>query len=914
MAVRKDTVQIVIDIEAQQGVKRYQQLADKSKSLAREIKKLEKAGKENTKEYKALANQLEDVNEEFRELGGKGATMQQLINRAKQLNREFKNTAPNTRRAFDIENELKSVNSRLATMRKRTKGVAEGMSLIQKTFLAGGLLGALSAISSRLSSLSSQSLELFDIQAKSDAQLKATLASTNEIAGRTFEQLAAQADELQNRTLFGDEATQRAQALLLTFTNIREEIFDQTLPTVLDLATAMETDLKTASIQVGKALNDPVKGVSALAKSGIQFSDQQKKVIKDLVDTGQVAKAQTIILKELETQFGGSAEAAAQAGTGGITQLQNNIGDLKEEIGALVAEGMQILLPILQSILTGFVRFLQTIRAIPEIIRENRTTIIALGVALVSLNAATILAAANTLRLAIQSKAVAIATTAQTVAQNLLNKAMRANPIGLVVSALALLTAGFSQAYKRSQTFRASIAGLGALASEVFSIIKEAVGNFLEGWEQLKQGNVGAALKSFGKGLHEANPLRIAFFEGKRLKDAYLRGFNELKVKESIEELQDEIEATTSSPGSSTTSNSSRPFSGGSSSSSSSSTSTTSSRQTIAPLSRLQSIMPTEVESLPDYEVQQELLKSQFLKALITEQDYEEQRYKLQQASFDQRLELLKEKGQEESLEFFKLQNEKLEAQQAFEQERLELTKRTEEARKAALTLGLNQFEGFVDNTIALLKEEEKERGKSSLALKAFSAGKVAIDGVQEVQAIWKTANENPLNALFPGAGATIAVLKTAASVARTQQALKKIGSVGFYTGGYTGNANFGLDGQGRAVAGLVHKNEWVAPEWQVNHPEYGPLINYLEQGRMQGYVEGGFTSANTTPSLQATNAIQAASPSASVRVLTEVRNDIVNSNRYVAQTISKKQFQIRSGQLVEALDDEAVLESESTF
>jgi len=132
------------------------------------------------------------------------------------------------------------------------------------------------------------------------------------------------AADLQKRTLFGDEEILKdATAQLLTFTNIAGEQFERTQVAALNLATRLDGDLKSASIQLGKALNDPIANLSALSRSGIQFSEEQKKVIKELAETNRLAEAQTIILDELEKQYGGSAEAAAKAGAGGLKQLQN---------------------------------------------------------------------------------------------------------------------------------------------------------------------------------------------------------------------------------------------------------------------------------------------------------------------------------------------------------------------------------------------------------------------------------------------------------------------------------------------------------------------------------------------------------------------------------------------------------------
>lgn len=171
------------------------------------------------------------------------------------------------------------------------------------------------------------------VQEKSLAQLNAVLKSTSGIVGISSKQLQGMAANLQNVTTYGDETIISAQSLLLTFTKIGKEAFPQALEATLNVATAMGTDLKSAAIQVGKALNDPVLGMSALSRSGITFSEDQKEVIKALVETGDVAGAQTIMLKELETQFGGSARAARDTLGGALKALQNAFGDLFELSG-----------------------------------------------------------------------------------------------------------------------------------------------------------------------------------------------------------------------------------------------------------------------------------------------------------------------------------------------------------------------------------------------------------------------------------------------------------------------------------------------------------------------------------------------------------------------------------------------------
>ncbi|WP_299582102.1 phage tail length tape measure family protein [uncultured Microbulbifer sp.] len=166
-------------------------------------------------------------------------------------------------------------------------------------------------------------------------QLEARLKSTEGAAGLSSEELQNLAGSMQQLTTFGDEAVMEMEALLLTFTNIQGEVFKRATPAILDMSVAMGTDLRSSAVQLGKALNDPIKGISALSRTGIQFTDAQKSTIEALVESGRTAEAQGLILEELEKQFGGAAEAAADTFGGALKQAQNAFGDLLESEGGL---------------------------------------------------------------------------------------------------------------------------------------------------------------------------------------------------------------------------------------------------------------------------------------------------------------------------------------------------------------------------------------------------------------------------------------------------------------------------------------------------------------------------------------------------------------------------------------------------
>lgn len=198
------------------------------------------------------------------------------------------------------------------------------------------------------------SVKAFEDSQNQIAQTNAVLKSTGGVAGIAAFEVTKLANSLQKTTKFSDEEVRSAENLLLTFTAIGKDIFPQATKTVLDMATALGEDTKSASIQLGKALQDPILGITALRRVGVNFSDKQKDVIQSLVDTGKKAEAQKLILKELQVEFGGSAEAAGKTFAGQLAILKNSFNDVQESIGLVIVKGLTPLVGKMAEFLNKF--------------------------------------------------------------------------------------------------------------------------------------------------------------------------------------------------------------------------------------------------------------------------------------------------------------------------------------------------------------------------------------------------------------------------------------------------------------------------------------------------------------------------------------------------------------------------------
>ena len=217
---------------------------------------------------------------------------------------------------------------------KQLGKVDKGLGRLAKSagVAAAGFFGARALISGFQSVI-----DLTKQQVLAETQLNAVLKSTAGAAGLTAKELTGMASALQKQTRFGDEAIIKAQSLMLTFTKVGSEVFPDAIEAVLNMSEAMGQDLQQGVIQVGKALNDPILGVTALRRVGVQLSDQQVDLVRKFTETGEVAEAQKIILSELETQFGGVAKAAGETMPGALDQMGNAVGDLGETLGESLA-------------------------------------------------------------------------------------------------------------------------------------------------------------------------------------------------------------------------------------------------------------------------------------------------------------------------------------------------------------------------------------------------------------------------------------------------------------------------------------------------------------------------------------------------------------------------------------------------
>lgn len=186
------------------------------------------------------------------------------------------------------------------------------------------------------------------------------IEATGHAAGKSADDVAAMASRYQQSTTFSDDAVLEMSSVLLTFRNVSGQTFDRAAMDILDYSTIMGTEPSKAAIQFGKALQDPISGITALRKAGVTFTDSQKAMIKSFMDVNDLAGAQNIILTELEHEFGGAAAGALDTFGGKVSWLGNMYGELQEAAGGAINEStsMNVVMQLLgQTVidLTGWI-------------------------------------------------------------------------------------------------------------------------------------------------------------------------------------------------------------------------------------------------------------------------------------------------------------------------------------------------------------------------------------------------------------------------------------------------------------------------------------------------------------------------------------------------------------------------------
>jgi Bacteriophage peptidoglycan hydrolase/Transglycosylase SLT domain len=281
------------------------------------------------------------------------------------------------------------------------------------------------------------------------------IEATGGAAHVSASQIEQMADAQSRKTGVDKASIEQADALILRFKGIQNEagkgndIFNRTTQAALDLTAGMHKGQVTAdalaqtSKALGKALEDPAKGMSSLRRFGIVLDAEQQNEIKTDMKHHNTLAAQKVILDAVNASYGG---AAAKMATNSA-KMHASLQDLEEVLG-------QALLPAFNALVGLITKALNALMPLAEWFARGGTAATIVKDAIIALTIAVAAYTAYVKVAAIFSALWTTETEDQTIAQRLLNLTMLENPVGLVIAGIAALIFILIQVYNHSKAFR----------------------------------------------------------------------------------------------------------------------------------------------------------------------------------------------------------------------------------------------------------------------------------------------------------------------------------------------------------------------------------------------------------------------------------------------------------------------------
>ncbi|SFB80893.1 hypothetical protein SAMN05660443_0260 [Marinospirillum celere] len=392
-----------------------------SRSLVRSFERAKKSAANSKDAYEQKQQALHSLRTE---LTGSGVDTRNLQDAQQQL----------ASRTEEMAGELNAAKTEIGEIGQEATQAGAGFSDMQKAIgLAAGALAALGAKQQMGSIIDEQELlqrNLLRTQALIEASGRA-----GEVSAK---QMHEQARQLALATLESTEGVMEAQQILLGYQNIGTETFDRITERAADYAAVMQTNLVGATRQLARAFDDPAGSIDALSRV---FTAEQREMIRAMQETNGVAAAQEEMLRLLEDRVGGVSRAQAER----LAGAQDTLAQAIQEARIATADYLQV-----GERLEGFYsRVAEEVFVFNDALRagEYDTAIAAIqgiATALGVMTAAYLAATRGAAALTAAKGALAASTAAATRTMVAFNSVVRANPVGLIATAIAAASAGFA--------------------------------------------------------------------------------------------------------------------------------------------------------------------------------------------------------------------------------------------------------------------------------------------------------------------------------------------------------------------------------------------------------------------------------------------------------------------------------------
>ena len=352
--------------------------------------------------------------------------------------------------------------------------LATGIDAAQRSF--GQLQGAMQELA-----------DAYAVQETAERKLETVMRQRMGASEDDIQSIKDLASAQQEIGVIGDEVQLSGAQQIATFLKERDSLA-ALMPAMNNLLAQQKGLTATTgdAVQIGNLMGKAMMGqVDALKRVGITFTEAEGNVMKYGTEQERAAMLAQIITNNV----GEMNAELANTESGKQQQLVNTLGDMKEELGALVNGALPFV-----TIAAESTQALASITTLITGVKALSTTIYASAKAFAVSTAAFIKNKAATLATAAAQGVVKAATLAWTGVQKVLNIVLTANPIGLVIAAIGALVTAVIYAYNNCESFRKIVykvwEAIKPLATAIMNGLAKAfewlVEKCKEAWEWLK--------------------------------------------------------------------------------------------------------------------------------------------------------------------------------------------------------------------------------------------------------------------------------------------------------------------------------------------------------------------------------------------------------------------------------------------
>ena len=298
------------------------------------------------------------------------------------------------------------------------------------------------------------------------------------------------------------------------------------------MSSAQKVTLENVNMMIDAGFN-PLNQICDA--TGESMSDLYKRISDGKVSFSELEAAVEAATSQGGQFYNGMLEAS-QTFSGRMSTLKDNVSALTGELTRGLFAALGDLVVKLNEVVVSFLDSDEKMAQLKETIGIATAVVAAAGTAFLTYKgyvaAATaieVIHTAATTAMTAAHKAAEAGATGLAVAQAGLNAVLKANPIGLVVAALAALAAGLVTAYKTSETFRNAV---NSAFSAVKNIAQSAIGTVVDWINDLvaKIEGAAAALANLKNGVGAAQDAYNAAYNG------YMDNYNRSKLDKAAQE------------------------------------------------------------------------------------------------------------------------------------------------------------------------------------------------------------------------------------------------------------------------------------------------------------------------------------------------------------------------------------------